>query len=81
MRLFLIEPKRCPPGSFKTEEKQADDHDTSANDTIVSDVSDDQCKAPSKNSVTYWKLLKQPRLLNGLLMIFTYSFVLGALEV
>lgn len=80
MRLFLIEPKRCPPGSFKTE-KQTDDHDTSANDTIVSDVSDDQCKAPSKNSVTYWKLLKQPRLLNGLLMIFTYSFVLGALEV
>lgn len=81
MRLFLIESKRHPPGSFKTEEKQAENHDTSTNDTIVSEASDDQCKVPSKNSVTYWRLLKQPRLLNGLLMIFTYSFVLGALEV
>ncbi|RCH99843.1 hypothetical protein CU097_010630 [Rhizopus azygosporus] len=80
MRLFLIESKRHPPGSFKTEEKQAENHDTSTNDTIVSEASDDQCKVPSKNSVTYWRLLKQPRLLNGLLMIFTYSFVLGALE-
>lgn len=73
LRLFLVERKNNPPEWFKKQNEQRIEESRTA--TIDSSVPE------KKDTVSYWMLLKQHRLLAGMLMAFSNGTLLGVLEV
>lgn len=83
LRLFLVERKNNPPEWF---EKETIVDSTSKKDDIESTdmtISSQEEKEEIKNQkpVTYLRLLKQHRLLAGMLMAFSNAVVIGTFEV
>ncbi|RCH82769.1 hypothetical protein CU097_003565 [Rhizopus azygosporus] len=72
LRLFLVERKNNPPEWFKKQNEQRIEESRTA--TIDSSVPE------KKDTVSYWMLLKQHRLLAGMLMAFSNGTLLGVLE-
>lgn len=74
LRLFLVERKNNPPEWFMKQNEQQIEESRTA--TIDSSTPEEK-----KDTVTYWMLLKQHRLLAGMLMAFSNGTLMGVLEV
>lgn len=82
MRLFLVERKHSPPEWFETNEQQEIKRSSDGQEgSILSTTHTTLKEQDHKPQVTYFVLLKQPRLINGLLLNVSYAILTGVLEV
>lgn len=81
MRLFLIERKHSPSAWFEPEGQQEIKRDSNAQEGSILSIARSTPKKDHKLQVTYFVLLKQPRLINGLLLNVSYALLTGVLEV
>lgn len=81
MRLLLIERKHSPSEWFEVKGQQEIKRDSDAQEGSILSIAHTTPKKDHKPQVTYFVLLKQPRLINGLLLNISYALLTGVLEV
>ncbi|KAI9261164.1 major facilitator superfamily domain-containing protein [Sporodiniella umbellata] len=86
LRLFLVERKNNPPEWFEKDSKNQESivsqdtkNDSTEDVTIFTETVSKNDEKTTKN-VTYWSLLKEHRLLAGMLMVFTDALIIGVFE-
>ncbi|CEG75250.1 hypothetical protein RMATCC62417_10324 [Rhizopus microsporus] len=80
MRLFLIERRHSPSDWFESEGQQEIKRNSDAQEGSILSIAHTTPKKDHKLQVTYFVLLKQPRLINGLLLNISYALLTGVLE-
>lgn len=81
MRLFLIERKHSPSEWYEEEDQQEIKRNLDAQEGSILSIAHTTSNKDHKLQVTYFVLLKQPRLINGLLLNVSYALLTGVLEV
>ncbi|ORE21935.1 MFS general substrate transporter [Rhizopus microsporus] len=80
MRLFLIERKHSPSEWYEEEDQQEIKRNLDAQEGSILSIAHTTSNKDHKLQVTYFVLLKQPRLINGLLLNVSYALLTGVLE-